>query len=104
MKKDELYSWAETVLAPRAKLAFDGEGEFMAGDHCRFCKVKATCRKRMEHNMELAKYDFEMPVTLEDAQDFNCSFKKQMNLYRGKEYVKEYALQRAMSGVHYDGF
>ena len=68
MKKEDLYSWAETVLAPTAKLAFDGEGEFKAGSHCQFCKVKATCRKRMEYNMEMAKYDFEMPAILEEAE------------------------------------
>ena len=42
MKKDNLYTWADTVLVPRAKLAFDGEGEFMAGDHCRFCKDQSN--------------------------------------------------------------
>ncbi len=103
MKKDNLYTWADTVLVPRAKLAFDGEGEFMAGDHCRFCKVKATCRKRMEQNMELAKYDFEMPVTLEDAE-ISIVLSKVDELVSWATDVKEYALQRAMSGVHYDGF
>ena len=40
----------------------------MAGDHCQFCKVKATCRKRAEYNLELAQYDFEMPPTLEETE------------------------------------
>lgn len=44
------------------------EGEFKAGGHCQFCKVKATCRKRAEYNLEMAKYDFEMPDTLEDYE------------------------------------
>ena len=44
----------------KAKLAYDGEGEFNAGEHCRFCKAKAVCRKRAEYNLEFAKYDFEM--------------------------------------------
>lgn len=103
MKKDELYTWADTVLEPKAKLAFDGEGEFMAGEHCRYCKVKATCRKRMEQNMELAKYDFERPVTLEDAE-ISIVLSKVDELVSWATDVKEYALQRAMSGVHYDGF
>ena len=41
-------------------LAYAGEGEFCAGEHCKFCKAKAVCRKRAEYNLELAKYDFEM--------------------------------------------
>lgn len=33
MSKADLVFWAETVLAPTAKMAFNGEGEFKAGDH-----------------------------------------------------------------------
>ena len=50
MKKEELLSWAENTLKPTAELAIKGEGEFKAGDHCQFCAVKATCRKRAEYN------------------------------------------------------
>ena len=51
--KEDLLTWADEVLAPAAKLAYAGEGEFTAGDHCVFCKVKATCRKRAEENLAL---------------------------------------------------
>jgi len=44
ISKDELLSWGQDVLIPAAKLASAGEGEFVAGDHCRFCRVRATCR------------------------------------------------------------
>ena len=60
--------WAEEVLKPTAELAYNGEGEYNAGDHCQFCKAKATCRKRAEHNLELAQYDFDMPPNLDDAE------------------------------------
>jgi len=68
VSRDELLRWADEVLAPAAKLAYAGEGEFKAGEHCQFCKAKATCRKRAEYNLELAKYDFEMPAHLDDAE------------------------------------
>lgn len=103
MKKDELYTWASTVLVPAAKLAFDGKGDFKAGDHCRFCKIKATCRKRMEQNMELAKYDFEMPSQLQDAE-ISIVLSRADELVSWANDVKEYALQQAMNGTHYDGF
>ena len=54
MTKEDLLSWADEVLKPTAELAYEGKGEFKAGDHCQFCKVKATCRKRAEYNLELA--------------------------------------------------
>ncbi len=46
ISKDDLYSWAVDVLHPIAEIAAKGEGDFKAGDHCRFCKIKAACRKR----------------------------------------------------------
>ena len=58
LTKADLLKWADEVLAPIARLAYEGRGEFEAGDHCQFCKVKATCRKRSEYAMELAKYEF----------------------------------------------
>ena len=40
--------------APKALLAAKGEGEFCAGEWCRFCKARHTCRKRSEYHMRLA--------------------------------------------------
>ena len=64
----ELLDWAENKLRPTAELAAKGEGEFCAGEHCRFCKIKATCRKRAEYNLMLAQYDFAPSATLEDNE------------------------------------
>ena len=65
LTREDLLKWADEVLSPTAKLAYDGLGEFSAGDHCQFCKVKATCRKRAQYSMELAKYDFAKAPTLD---------------------------------------
>lgn len=65
---DELISWAHYELAPRAQLAHTGEGEFCAGDHCKFCRAKATCRARAEANLELARYEFAQPSLLSNDE------------------------------------
>ena len=103
MGKDELYTWAETVLAPTAKLAYAGEGEFQAGEHCRFCKAKAVCRKRAEYNLELARYDFEMPASL-DETEIAAILDRADELASWAADVKEYALQQALSGTEYPGY
>jgi hypothetical protein len=103
MDKTELLKWADTVLAPTAKLAYEGEGEFKAGDHCQFCKVKANCRKRAEYNLELAKYDFKMPDTLEDTE-IAAILPKVDDLVSWVNDIKEYALQQSLSGTKYDGY
>jgi hypothetical protein len=63
-----LYWWADTELAHRAQLAWDGQGEFQAGEHCRFCRARYTCRARAEANLELAKMEFKKPELLTDEE------------------------------------
>lgn len=103
MGKDELITWADTVLCPTAKLAYEGKGDFKAGDHCRFCKAKATCRKRAEHNLELARYDFEMPASLDDNEVASILTKVD-ELVSWAGDIKEYALQKALSGAKFTDF
>ena len=95
--RTELLQWAEDILVPTAKLAFDGEGEFCAGEHCRFCKAKAACRKRAEYNLELAKYDFETPAMLDDVE-IEAVLSKVDELVSWAADVKEFALHAAISG------
>ena len=97
ISKANLLAWAADTLVPAAKLAHAGEGEFSAGAHCQFCKIKATCRKRVEYNLELARYDFEMPPTLEDAE-VEAVLAKADTLAAWVSDIKEYALQRAIQG------
>ena len=103
LDKETILTWADEVLSPTAKLAYEGGGEFKAGDHCTFCKVKATCRKRAEYNLELAKYDFEMPATL-DEHEIAAILPKVDDLISWGNDIKDYALKQAQSGTHYDGF
>ena len=101
--KDALLQWAEEYLKPTALLAWNGEGEFQAGDHCQFCKVKADCRRRAEYNLELARYDFEMPEKLED-REIAAILARADDLAAWANDIREYALRQAQSGTHYEGW
>ena len=103
ISKSELIKWAENVLAPTAQLAIKGEGEYKSGEHCQFCKAKATCRKRAEYNLELAKYDFEEPATL-DNDEITAILAKADELVSWVNDVKEYALKEALNGTKFEGF
>ena len=100
---EELLDWANTVLAPTAKLAYEGKGEFRAGEHCRFCKIKASCRARAETNLELAKHEFRTPAKL-SPEEIAEILPKAEQLADWVEDIKAYALRKAMSGVHFPGF
>ena len=65
---DELTEWAETELKEKAGLAIKGEGKFLPGEHCRFCKARHKCRARAESFLEMAKYDFKPPHLLSDDE------------------------------------
>lgn len=51
----DLQAWGESIK-PTAQTAFDGKGDFTAGEWCRFCKARASCRAR--HNQHTALEDF----------------------------------------------
>lgn len=99
----DLMKWADEELKPKAQLAIKGEGEFKAGDHCKFCKAKAVCGARADKNMELAKYDFQEPKTL-DNDDVGFILSRVDDLCDWANDVKAYALEQALLGEEYTGF
>ena len=52
---EELLAWGESIK-PIAQKAFSGLGEFVPGDHCRFCRGKAQCRARANTNTALEDF------------------------------------------------
>ena len=100
---EELLRWADEVLAPTAKLAYEGDGEFRAGEHCQFCKIKATCRKRAEYYLELAKLDFPAPPTLSNSEIAEILGKAE-SLTAWAEDLKNYALQQALNGEKFPSY
>lgn len=52
----DLLKWLEEYVKPRAILAWNGEGEFVPGDWCRFCRARRRCVARKE--FALSAQDF----------------------------------------------
>ena len=101
--KDELYEWADQVLAPTAELAFNGDGEYHCGEWCQFCKAKADCRERAKANMELARYEFRQPPLLTD-EEVEEILGQIDGLTTWASDIKDYALQAAISGKQWSGY
>jgi hypothetical protein len=100
---EELLRWAEDVLRPAAKLAYEGNGDFFAGDHCVFCKVKASCRKRAEYAAEITKEKLKEPVKL-SPEEIAAILPRVDTLLSWAEDVKNYALRQALKGVSFPGW
>lgn len=48
LSADDLRAWGRETVSPIAKLAYNGQGDQKAGEWCRWCKIKATCKARAE--------------------------------------------------------
>lgn len=103
ISKDKLYRWADEVLKPAADLAFAGDGNFLCGEWCGFCKAKHECRARADANMELARYDFKLPPLLTDEEVEEILVRAD-DLVSWAADIKEYALQQAISGKKWNGW
>lgn len=93
----ELMEWAEEVVKPLAEKAYKGEGTYIAGNHCKFCRAKATCRERARMNLETSKFDFKEPALLSD-EEVGEALKMAQDLAKWAEDLKDYALAESLKG------
>ena len=101
---EELYKWAEEELKPKAKQAANGEGEFVPGSWCRFCKARTTCRARAESFLELARLEFQPPALLSDEEVAEV-LEKAEELSKWAEDIMAYAQAQAIeNGKHWEGY
>ena len=64
----ELKEWAEEELRPKAEMAFEGQGEYVPGEWCTFCRAAVRCRARAEEKLRLAQTEFRKPPLLTDTE------------------------------------
>ena len=101
---DELYKWAAEYVQPRAKLAWEGKGEFAPGSHCRFCQVKAKCRAYADANMSIESYSpTSDPRLLSDAEIGDVLTRAEP-FVKWLEAVKVYALEAVLEGKDVPGW
>ena len=99
----ELVRWAESEVRPKALLAYEGKGEFCAGEWCRFCKARYTCRKRSEYHMRLAERDFRQPDLLSDEEIADI-LPVAESLNSWVQDLLAYATQEAVGGKRWPGY
>lgn len=94
----DLLTWAREVLQPAAELAWRGEGEFVTGEHCRFCKAHPACRAWKDKYGPLAGFEpYPEPATLSD-EELGEWLQKLEGLAAYAKDLEEYAQQALMEG------
>lgn len=101
---NRLVDWANYFVKPKAKKAWAGSGEFVAGDHCQFCRAKATCRARSDFVNELAALEFKEPALLTD-DELELALSRASSLKSYVSDLEEYFTERAINkGVSPRGY
>lgn len=103
LTRGELLKWAEDSVVERAKLAWKGEGEFVPGEHCRFCAAKAVCSARVSEALKTYQYGFEAPGLLPDEQlpDILATLDVAEQWIKD---IREYAEKQALAGQRIRGW
>lgn len=101
---EDLMDWVENTLKPRAERAYKGEGEYIPGPWCTFCKAAVKCRARAEEKLQLAKYEFAPPPLLTDAE-IEDILSRLDDLTKWANEISAYAQDAAVNhGKHWQGF
>lgn len=99
---EELLAWGEEIK-PIAKKAFAGEGEFVPGEHCKFCKAKAQCRARADQYTALEDFKQMKPPLLSN-EEVGQVLEKAISIESWVKALKEYALVESLKGVEISGW
>lgn len=103
LSADDLTTWAEMQVKPKADMAIKGEGEQVTGDWCGFCRAKSRCKALATQALEVAQKDFADPRLMSDdevLQVYNLSDR----LIRWLSSLGDFLLSEALAGKKWEGF
>lgn len=98
----ELLAWGD-VIKPIAQKAFNGEGEFVPGEHCKFCRAKSQCRARSDQYSVLDDFGGALPPLLTD-EEVGEILEKAQHIESWVKDLKEYALSQSLQGKEIPGW
>ena len=101
LTSDELMDWAENDLKPNAVMAYIGEGDYVPGEHCRFCPVAPRCRA-LAMKASVLKIDREHDLL--DNDDIAETLRALPAIKSWIASLEAYALEQVMAGTPIPGF
>ena len=91
-----LMEWGESIK-PVAQMAFEGKGEFCAGEWCRFCRAKAQCRARSNNMTALEAFSGMKPPLISN-DEVGSILRRAQTLKAWVSDLEEYALSALLQG------
>ena len=103
MSESDLRYWATNTVMGAAEKAFKGEGDCVAGEHCRYCRAKALCRARADSNLSLEVFNYRKPPLLSN-EEVGQILEKAQDLAKWAKAIAEYALNETLRGGDIPGW
>ena len=105
ISRKDLNIWATEFVQARAKLAYNGEGDYNPGPWCddHFCPARATCTARAKKLLEMEDVAGQDPATMSDSQ-IGEILTRATSLQKWVNALQDYAFNAAMNGRKIDGF
>jgi len=103
MSVSDLMYWATNTVMGAAEMAWKGEGEFVPGEHCRFCRANALCRARAEFNTSLEEFGYQKPPLLTN-EEVGQILERAQDLAKWAKDLESYALSETLKGVEIPGW
>ena len=97
-----LRDWGEDVKE-LANIAIKGEGDYVPGDWCRFCRARQQCRARADKNIELA-FDVGKKPPLITNDEVGEYLRKGEDVAKWLTELQDYALAECLAGREVDGY
>ena len=99
----ELLEWAETIK-PIARKAYFGEGQTVAGKHCRFCLAAPRCKALADYSLAMGGISTTKDPRLLNDSEVAAVLACADDLVNYTNKVKSYALDEALNGKKWPGF
>lgn len=97
MSVSDLMYWATNTVMGAAEKAWKGEGEFVPGEHCRFCRANALCRARADFNTSLEGFNYMRPPLISN-EEVGQILERAQDLAKWAKDLEEYALSETLKG------
>lgn len=101
--KEELVAWGNNTVIPQAQKAFMGLGEYVQGEHCRFCRAKGACEFRAKENMKVIEQIQYQTGILSNA-DVGEMLTKTDGIEQWIKDLRSYALEEILKGKDIPGW
>lgn len=101
---EPLIDWGEKIVKPQAQKAFAGIGDYVQGEHCRFCRAKGACEFRAKANMKVVEEIQSSYNGTISNDELGEMLTKTDGIEQWIKDIKSYALELVLKGEQVKGW